>query len=155
MNRTRRITFFVDRHVQGALLWRVIVYWQFFVISLTAFLVCRDWYFELSSNLLAILRNVHARYSPVMFASLILLPVVMLDIVRITNRIVGPIVRLRHGLRDMAEGRPVHPLSFRDNDFWRDLAGDFNRASARVAFSPAGRTAPTEEMPQTVAAAKS
>ena len=154
MNRKRRTTILVDQHVQGALLWRVIVYWQFFVISLTAFLACRELYFEPASNIVDVFRNIHARYSPVMFASLILLPVVLLDIVWITNRVVGPMVRLRQGLRDMAEGRRVQPLSFRDNDFWQEMAGEFNRASAHAALSPIVRTAPTEEMPQQEVTAK-
>ena len=57
-------------------------------------------------------------------------------------------LRLRQGLRDVADGRPAQPLNFRDDDFCGDLASDFNRAVARVAREASERSSPTEEMPQ-------
>jgi hypothetical protein len=50
------------------------------------------------------------------------------DTLRLTNRFVGPIYSLRRALREAAEGNVSRPLQFRDDDFWRDVADDFNRA---------------------------
>jgi hypothetical protein len=38
------------------------------------------------------------------------------------------VYRLRRALREAAEGNVARPLQFRDDDFWREVADDFNRA---------------------------
>jgi hypothetical protein len=68
------------------------------------------------------------------------------DIVRMSNRFVGPVVRLRGALRELAENRPAQPLNFRDDDFWRELATDFNKAAARCARDAMELSRPTEAM---------
>jgi hypothetical protein len=65
-------------------------------------------------------------------ASVLVLPIVMMDVLRLSNRFVGPVTRLRAGMKDLAAGRPVKPLNFRNDDYWRELAVDFNEAAARV-----------------------
>jgi nitrate/nitrite-specific signal transduction histidine kinase len=91
--------------------------------------------------------DIYHRYGPAMIASLILLPIVMMDVARMSNRFVGPGVRLRAALKDVAEGRPAQPLNFRDQDFWRELATDFNRAAGRLVQNSAELSRPTEAMP--------
>ena len=83
--------------------------------------------------------ELYYRYGPALSASLMLLPVVLLDVIRVSNRFVGPVKRLRQGLADVADGRPAQPLNFRDSDFWCDLANNFNRAAARVAAGAVAR----------------
>ena len=61
---------------------------------------------------------------------------------RMSNRFVGPVLRLRKGLREVAEGRPAQPLNFRDDDFWREMASDFNCAAAHVARAASERMPP-------------
>ena len=39
-----------------------------------------------------------------------LLPIVMMDVLRLSNRFVGPVKRLREGLKDLAQGKQVKPL---------------------------------------------
>jgi hypothetical protein len=151
---TKRTTLLVDRQVQGALLWRIIVYWQFLVVSISLVLLAWDYYHTPSTSLAQAVLNVHARYGPVLFASLLLLPLIMFDVVRITNRIVGPVVRMRQALRDVADGLPAQPLNFRDNDLWRELGTEYNRAAARIARDASERSVPTEEMAPAAAAPK-
>jgi hypothetical protein len=146
VTRPRR-TLFVDRELQGTLLWRVLLYWQFFVISTSLLLLAREYYVAPFDGIADALRMTYLRYSPVLFASLIVLPIVMLDVLRITNRVAGPMLRLRRGLREVADGRPAQPINFRKEDFWRDMASDFNRAAARAAAAPASLSCVTEEMP--------
>jgi hypothetical protein len=67
-----------------------------------------------------------------LIASLILLPMVMIDVVRMSTRFVGPIIRLRGSLRELAETGRCRPVSFREHDYWQDLADDFNRVAQRV-----------------------
>ena len=57
-------------------------------------------------------------------------------------------MRLRNALRELADGRPAQPLNFRDDDFWRELAVDFNQAAARVVRATAELDSCTEAMPE-------
>jgi hypothetical protein len=148
MNRPRRTALLIDRQVQGVLLLRIILYWMFCFVSLSAILICWEVFTGPSQRMIDLVSKLYFRYGPVLSASFILLPIVLLDVIRVSNRFVGPVARLRQGLLDVAEGRPAQPLNFRDDDFWRDLANNFNRAVARFAREASERSSPTEEMPQ-------
>jgi hypothetical protein len=154
MNNCRRSIFFIDREVQGALMLRVMLYWMFCLLSISLMLICWNAYTGPSRRFIELATELYHRYGPALSASLMLLPIVMMDVLRMSNRFVGPVLRLRRGLRDVAEGRPAQPLNFRDDDFWRDMANDFNRAAAHVARATAERSAATEEMSQPVAEAE-
>jgi len=64
---------------------------------------------------------------PSLAASLLVLPIVIWDVLRVSHRFAGPMVRLRHGLRDLADGKTVRPMKFREGDFWTVFADEFNR----------------------------
>ena len=63
---------------------------------------------------------------------LALFPAFALDTIRFSNRFVGPVARLRKFMRDMNDGQRVPVLAFRDNDFWSEIADEFNSISQRV-----------------------
>jgi hypothetical protein len=154
MNRIRRTIFLVDREVQGALMLRMIVYWLFCLLSICLMLICWNAFTGPSRRFIDLTSDLYFRYAPALSATLILLPIVMMDVLRMSNKFVGPVMRLRNGLRDLAEGRPAQPLNFRDDDFWREMATDFNRAAAHVARAAADRSVATEEMTAPIAEAK-
>lgn len=56
---------------------------------------------------------------------LAIFPAFMLDTIRFSNRFVGPITRLRRHIRELTAGE-TDRVKFRDNDFWRTLADEFN-----------------------------
>jgi len=89
-------------------------------------------------TLAQILTGTWATFWPAMLASLMILPAVLWDLTRMSNRFVGPVYRLRNSMRDLADGKPVDPVHFRTGDFWFDFAEDFNRVAATV-----GATNPT------------
>jgi len=72
----------------------------------------------------------------VLFASGLVLPFLLLDLVRVSHRFAGPVYRLRSSLRDLADGKTVAPITFRDNDFWYEVATEFNRVLERVRDLP-------------------
>ncbi len=120
---------FVDRSVQGAILCRLLAYGFLFVITTGAFL-----YFVelLVGPPEEAAENMIRRHGPTALAFLALAPIFLRDLCKLTNRFAGPMVRLRQGMHDLAEGRQVAPIDFRENDFWKDLAIDFNRIAKRV-----------------------
>jgi signal transduction histidine kinase len=71
-------------------------------------------------------------FRPVFLAAFLLLPLVIFDIIRFSNRFVGPILRLRRSMRQLARGEHVEPIKFRGTDFWQDFADEFNAVLARV-----------------------
>jgi nitrogen fixation/metabolism regulation signal transduction histidine kinase len=69
---------------------------------------------------------------PTLLASVLLLPLVLLDCVRFSNRFVGPLFRLGRAMDRLADGQRVHNIVFRQGDFWFQLAQTFNRLNERI-----------------------
>lgn len=123
---------FVDSKVQGALVIRAVGYWFFCLLTMSlALLVWRVltgparlfyWHFE----------DMWYWYGPAAVSSLLVLPLVIIDTVRLSNRFAGPLYRLRREFRRLAAGEKVHPVKFRDNDFWQDFANEFNAVAQRI-----------------------
>ena len=127
-----RKQFFVDPKVQGALLWRVVLYWFTCLATMIIMLLC----WRIVTGPARILYNQFDEmwfyYGPAFIVSLVVLPLVLIDLVRMSNRFAGPMLRLRRSMRALARGEHVEPIRFREKDFWRDFAEEFNAVVARV-----------------------
>lgn len=123
---------FVDSKVQGALAVRVVLYWA--VCLLTILLMLLFWRIVTGPARPVSMHfaDMWFFYGPPAVASLLLLPLVIVDIVRLSNRFTGPLLRLRRSMRALARGEHVAPIEFRDGDFWQDFAEEFNQVLARV-----------------------
>ena len=133
MSQTTRIRkrLFIDPKVQGALVLRVLLYWAVCLITVTLMLLC--WSILRTPRIFYThLDDMWFHYGPAFIASFILLPMVVLDIIRVSNRFAGPLVRLRRSMRALARGEHVEPIRFRDGDFWQEFADEFNAVAARV-----------------------
>jgi hypothetical protein len=131
MTRVRK-HLFVDPKVQGALIVRVVLYWAVCLIGITLMLLAWQTITGPPELLYSRLRELWFSYGPALIASLILLPLVIVDIVRMSNRFVGPLVRLRRSMRELARGEQVRAIAFRDGDFWLDFADEFNALRDRM-----------------------
>jgi hypothetical protein len=150
MNRVRPSSLFVDRQIQGSLLVRVAFYWLFCLTTVALLLIAWKAFNGPPRRFIDLARELYVDYAPALLASLILLPIALLDILRVSGRFLEPFVRVRTALKELAEGRPAQPLNFRDNPIGRELATYFNRAAARIASGGADRGTPTEEMSEPV-----
>jgi sensor histidine kinase YesM len=56
----------------------------------------------------------------------ILVPVIAWDSIRFTHKLVGPLVRFRNTMQDVAAGEPVHPIKLREGDYLTEMRDDFN-----------------------------
>jgi hypothetical protein len=65
-------------------------------------------------------------YMPVWICLLILVPVMAWDALRFSHRLVGPLVRFRRAIKDVAQGEPVHLIKLREGDYLIDLRDDVN-----------------------------
>jgi hypothetical protein len=125
----KRRQYFVDAKVQGALVLRCVIYWLSCVTAMILlWLGWRIMTMPVQASFLDYypLRELSAQFAPAVITSMILLPFVVIDTIRVSNRFAGPIYRLRRTMREAARGESVEPIHFRGDDFWQSLADDFN-----------------------------
>ncbi len=142
MAQLRRKRNFVDFEVQTSLLRRMALQWVAFLAVNSLALYC--WTYLISGaedSLGGHMSRFLQLYLPVLIVSAALLPVFLLDAAKLSNRFVGPILRVRRALAEAARGDKVRPLHFRENDFWRSLADDLNNVLKLEASSPVAATA--------------
>jgi hypothetical protein len=123
----QRKRLFVDPQVQGALLCRSFLYWLICVGLMTAMLACWQVFTGPPQNLPQVFAALWFNYAPALVVSVLVLPLILFDVVRISNRFVGPVYRLRNSMRRLARGEEVRPIRFREGDFWLEFADEFNR----------------------------
>ena len=117
---------YIDPEVQGALTRRIVAQWMVFVGIATALAFALQWMSNPFMPLKQHLVEAWWTYGPLLMALFCLLPIFVLDAIKLSNRFTGPIYRLRHVASALTAGERPEPLEFRGGDFWRGLADDFN-----------------------------
>jgi hypothetical protein len=132
MSCRKRRRVFIDSNVQGALARRILLHWVtfLFVASVAAFLlqVLTDPFRPIQEHA----RNLWQTQGPFLLVMAFLLPVFVVDTIKLSHRFAGPIYSLRRAMREIADGQSPRRLRFRHNDFWHDLCDDFNAMLTRV-----------------------
>jgi hypothetical protein len=128
----KRRQLFVDRTVQGGIVLRCLLYWA--TCLATTFVMLFFWSLLTGPARLSWMTvdQLWFQYGPAFVASILLLPLVVWDLLKVSNRFAGPVLRLRRELKKLARGEHVNPLFFRRQDHWRDMADDFNRVLSRL-----------------------
>jgi hypothetical protein len=126
MAQPRRTKHFIDSDVQGALARRILLHWVTFMS--VAFLV--SFILQVLANpfrpISAHLQDLWVTHGPFLLVMVFLLPVFVMDSIKLSHRFAGPIYALRRAIREVAAGQAPRKLKFRRRDFWQDLAGDYN-----------------------------
>lgn len=146
MRRIKRRQLFVDPAVQTAFIVRAVFYWVTCLVTVAMMLAFTSMLAEPARLFYPNADSVWFRFVPTALTALFMLPIIVFDMLRLSNRLVGPVFRLRRALRQLAEGTPVQPIHFRDGDFWREFADEFNAVAAQLQASKkqaaqGGRTA--------------
>lgn len=132
MSKHNRKKTFVDPKVQGALVRRLVLHWFCFIAVAAIVAFC----LQILTNPFRSIREhgqeVWWTHGPFLLVMFFMLPVFIVDTIKLSNRFAGPIYRLRNTIRSVADGEKFHPLKFRDFDFWQGLADDFNAMVARL-----------------------
>ncbi len=50
----------------------------------------------------------------------------------ITNKVAGPLLRMRMHMKELADGKPASALSLREGDFTKELLAEYNRVVEHV-----------------------
>jgi hypothetical protein len=154
MAHPRRKKQFIDANVQGALARRIIFHWLVFlmVAALAAFIL------QVLSNpfrpLLTHARDMWWTHGPFLLVLVFLLPVFIVDTIKLSHRFAGPIFALRRAIREIVQGKPPRKLKFRRKDFWHDLADDYNAMLLRLELLDDAVDHATDEEEQLVGATK-
>jgi hypothetical protein len=128
----RRKKILVDAQVQGAMLRQAALYWFWGSATITlVFFVKRVVPAQLSGRSQEMAAIGH-EMGLLLIASLVLFPIVMLSTIHFSNRFVGPMLRFRRALRELAQGQTTAPIVLRKRDFWTDVASDINHIAARL-----------------------
>jgi hypothetical protein len=123
---------FVDPPVQGAIVRRAALYWAACLLFVSLPLIIGRTLADPDRLFYEHLGDLWGQYWPFLTCAALILPVILYDLAKLTNRFAGPVVRLRRALRQMADGGGLEPIHFRDGDFWPELAAEFNRAVDRL-----------------------
>ncbi len=117
----------VDTEVQGSLIRRVAVHWVvFFVLNTIALMFWIRLFEQPDAQWGQTFSDTVRRFLPFFIITAALIPAFVWDTLKLSHRFAGPITRLRNALVDLKHGRAVAPLKFRDNDFWQEIASNFN-----------------------------
>lgn len=122
----------VDRSVQGVLVGRVLLYWLCAILYVGIGSAC----FQYNQNPEWTL----AKHAYVLFGQMwpwlptvvLVLPLAIYDVVRLSNLFVGPVYRLRKHFGALRQDIACAPLTFREDDYWRDLAAPINDMQAEI-----------------------
>lgn len=132
MFKRKRRQLFVDTKVQGTLILHAFLYWAFCLLSVTLMLLC----YRISTGpvqpFFLHARELWKQFAPALMASTLLLPIVVIDCIRLSNKFAGPIFRLRHSMHQLAQGETLRSIRFREKDFWHEMADDFNQLLERL-----------------------
>ena len=111
---------------QTRLMVRIGVYLVLFVVCLANLLFIGRLLAEGPGNPLEQYARVFVDYAPAFLCLAALLPILAWDALRFSHRLVGPLVRFRKAMQDLAAGEPVRPIRLRDGDFLLGMRDDFN-----------------------------
>ena len=126
---------FVDPEIQGRLVLRVVLYWLLCLVGVGLMLLCWRIGTGPVKSFEEHLRDVWRENAPALAASLLLLPLALVDMLRLSNRFLGPMLRLRRSMRQTGRGELVQPLQIRHGDLCHDMADEYNAVVERLRAS--------------------
>ena len=122
----RRQRLFTDRQLQGTLLAHTAIYWFYCLFSVTLIAVCWIVFTQQPDSSSDLFNQLWLSCGPALLGSVLLLPLVLLDCLRLTSRFAGPMVRFQRAMRELAREGATAEVKLRDGDYWREFADDFN-----------------------------
>jgi hypothetical protein len=122
----------IDKSVQGVLVGRVVLYWLCGVLYVGVGSACFQYYQNPDSSLLDHMTVLFHQIWPWLPTAILVLPLAIYDVVRLSNMFVGPIYRLRKHFSLLHSDMNSTPLNFREDDYWLDLPNMVNEMQAEI-----------------------
>ena len=138
----------VDPEVQGGVLRKIAIHWViFFICNALALMIWIRLFEQPDADWGQTFADTLRRFLPFFVITMALIPAFAWDTLKLTNRFAGPILRFRAALADASAGRAVETLTFRNNDFWQEIATNFNSVMKRC--DPQATDTPSTDDPTT------
>ena len=120
---------------KGRLLFRITLYWGLYhVVLWHAVFVYRYMQqrmsgavFSSATSFAEMYDQQLADYYPIILCAIITLPVVFVDMLKMTHRLCGPLLRYRDALRNLVAGKPVEHVTLRKDDLLTEFQDEFNQ----------------------------
>jgi hypothetical protein len=128
----RRRQFIADRQLQGALLVHTAIYWFYCLFSVTLIAVCWIILTKQPESSTELFTQLWLNCGPALLGSVLLLPLVLLDCLRLSSRFAGPMVRMQRMMRELAAGESPPAISLRPGDYWTEFAENMNIVMQRL-----------------------
>lgn len=142
---------YLDSKVQAALLARVVLYWCAYMVAVGAIVLVWRIVTGPARVFYTHFEDMWFHFGSAVVVSFLLLPLLLWDMLRLSNRFVGPMTRLRKHFRTGANGQKVPPIHFREGDYWHEVSEEFNAMVTELQGfhadddeSPKAKDAPTE-----------
>lgn len=140
LNRYRK-KMFVSGRIQGRLMFRIGLYWVLYhVVLWHALFVYRYVQYRMTgmdAGNAVPFQELYGQfvidYYPVILCAAITLPVVVIDMLHMTHRVAGPLIRFQNALKDLVDGKPVESVSLRKGDLLTEFQDEFNQYLAVLA----------------------
>ncbi|QDT38461.1 methyl-accepting chemotaxis protein [Stratiformator vulcanicus] len=129
--RTKR---FVSWEIQGQTIKHVLAYWFIYHAVLWHAIFLFDWLNSrgkiLTGERPLMFRDLYAQFVAencgILICAVLLLPILVIDVVRLSHKVAGPLVRFQNALAELSKGRKVEPIRLRDGDWLGQFETSFN-----------------------------
>lgn len=128
----QRRRLFIDRPIQVAVLLRTALYWAMSTMAQILMVLFFGIIASSQDEFPSLHPQVMWHLQITLLASLVLLPILLRDVLKLSHRWVGPVYRLRAALRTLSRGEVISEVKFREGDFWHELADDLNAVAAEL-----------------------
>ena len=122
----RRKRLYIDPKIQGALLIRTAVYWLLCLLTASSVLACWMTITGPARPLRSPFHDFWNEFGPSFIFAMLMLPIALFDLLRLSNKVAGPMYRIRNEMHKLAMAEPVRPIELRSGDFGGDMAEEFN-----------------------------
>jgi hypothetical protein len=121
-----RSRLFVDSPIQFAIIVRAVTYWTVCLTMQVLAIAFLPVLFHPPQNLHIVAEQFWWTLGLGIVGSIVALPLIVMDILRLSHRWVGPVFRLRSFFRSHRNGKPAGKLKIRASDFWQEFATEVN-----------------------------
>jgi sensor histidine kinase YesM len=132
MKSEKRRRLLVNRPVQVDLIRRAVIYWMLCMLVVTYMAVCWLVLPKDPSSFGEFVMMTYDVLGPVLTTSVFVVPLIILDCIRMSNRFAGPVNRLHREIKQIANGQEAARIRLRKGDHWHEVADDFNRMLERI-----------------------